>query len=120
MPYKDKNNPKIIAYKAAYHQRMKDDPNHKAARKRAVRKYQKENRLSINNKTRDAYTPEKAKASRDRYKETINANFKKKADELSELYMIRQLKKAGWTEQQLKENPEIISTQRIIIKTKRL
>lgn len=49
-----------------------------------------------------------------------NINFKKKCESLDPAYIKKQLKKKGFTDDMLKQEPGLIQLQSIIIKTKRL
>lgn len=118
MPYKDSRNPKLLAYKKAYYLRTKEIL--RVARKKATIKWRKANRLKINKYLREKYNPEIAKVHNEKHKQKLLATFKEQAKKLDTVYLIRQLKKAGWTIEQLKEHPEIIDIYKLQLKTKRL
>lgn len=119
MPYKDPQDPRIIAYRKAYYERTKNDPRRKEWNKTGVKNYRAKNKLKINKYLRENLCKEKIKLKRHRYKDKYNKNYRDKTKNLEEVYIIRQLKKENWTTEAIRANPEIISAKRILIKIKR-
>lgn len=83
-------------------------------------KYRKENRDKINAQIRKNYNPIRAKKNYDKIKEKLNEKCRQQAEVLDNLYLIRQLRKDGFSLTEIKENPELMEIKKIILKTKRL
>lgn len=121
MPWKNKEAQKEYAHK--YYLAHKDDMYSYAnnpKRREAVKRFRQKNRLKVNAYERKRHNPEKAKIQWDRNKEKHNAIGRSETELLSEKYIIKQLKKEGFTIEEIRQYPELIDTKRQIIKTKRL
>ncbi len=124
MPYKDKNNPKNIAYKKAYYERTKAGryqrtkhniykwrENHPEFYKQLQQEYYKDNHGQI---------LERSKISYQKNIEKRHQAEKKRVADLTDVYMRKHLIKIGYTRQDIRKYPDLIETHRLIIKTKRL
>lgn len=124
MPYKDKNNPKNIAYKKAYYERTKQGryerikhniykwrERHPEKYKQIKQEYYKDNKHKI---------LERQKISYQKHISKRHASEKRHSEELSDRYIKKHLLKLGYTRKQIRKYPELLETHRILIKTKRL
>lgn len=118
MPWVNKQREK--EYKKQYYLKNRESGCHSyQARKHSLKKYAKNNRLKLLKKRRDNYNPEKAKLVRERYKDTINSNYRESVKSLSEKYLIKLLISQGWTRDELERNTEILEAKKMIVKLKR-
>ncbi|HEY3405394.1 MAG TPA: hypothetical protein VGK59_18545 [Ohtaekwangia sp.] len=118
MPWVNKEAEK--AYKAAYYQKHKNSDSLKESRRKSVKKWRSKNKLKVNKYARDTRDPMKSKAQWEKHKDKHNSIGRKETEELSEKYIIKQLKKEGFTIEDIRQYPELIDTKKQIIKTKRL
>lgn len=88
--------------------------------KPAIDKYRKENKQKINEYSRKNYDPIRAKKNRDKIKDKLNEKYRQQTEVLDKLYLIRRLRKDGFSLIEIKKNPEIMEIKKIILKTKRL
>jgi hypothetical protein len=116
MPYKDKNNPKNIAYKKAYYKKTKAGrykrikhniykwrENHKDFYKALVKEYYWDNRKEILKKGEN-YRKENA--------EMLKLIDRIRTENLDDRYMYKHLIKMGFTRQMIRKNPDLVETYR--------
>lgn len=122
MPWKNKVAQK--AYAKAYHQKRKDEADYRTYRKSNNKKWRENNRIVLNEYARKQHCKPENKVKREKYlKENrlkLNATRRLHNENLTEWYMVKHLKKLGYSEADIKKYPELIKAHRIIIKTKRL
>lgn len=121
MPYKDKNDPRLLAYRRKQYIKNKDKFWSYEVRKDSIIKWSKNNPdkvKKINKNCRDRRSEETKNKIKQRAKTYDCNNMKKHSAELSDLYVSRQLVRDGFKKKEL--TPELIEVKRLIIKTKRL
>lgn len=115
MPWKDMEAKK--AYNKAYYEKNKK--NHYQKTKHNSLKWRSENRLRCNLIAKKSARKYKEK-NRNKIRSYQRDLSKKRVNELTEIYLIKQLIKGGWTKEQIRLYPDLIQIKRLIIKMKRL
>ena len=124
MPYKDKNDPRLIAYKKAYYEKTK--ANRYSRVKHNIYKWRESNPEKYKIIKQEYYKDnkmqilERQKISYLKHREKRISYEKLSSENLDDRYMKKHLLKIGYTRQDLRKNPELIESHKLIIKTKRL
>ena len=120
MPWKNKEAER--EYKRKYHQENKNKPEYRKHMKDNFLKYRENNRLKCNEVARRSHQNNRDTSLKyyEQNKIVLQSRCNLKTKKLTEPYMVKHLKKLGYNYNDIKQNPELISTHRIIIKTKRL
>jgi len=119
MPYKDKNDPRNIAYKKAYYERTKQGRYQR--NKNAIYKWKEKSKTHLRKyflENKEQYKKSSCKY-RAANKHILNEKERKHAENLSDKYIIKQLQKMGFDSKLIKKDKELIELFRFKLMIKR-